>query len=115
MLRFYHVDLLDFYRCKVSARRVNLLIDDLLRQHNSSLVRAINGGYAGWSPVEHLLADHWYLTLTARNPKTPIKDHPAREAMQRRVKQAQSRARDDELKATFEERKWLYSKRYGGA
>jgi hypothetical protein len=48
------VDLLDFYRGRLSARRLRVLIRHLPRE--SALVRAVHGPVADWGPVEHLLA-----------------------------------------------------------
>jgi hypothetical protein len=54
LLRFYRVDLLDYYRGTLSARRLRVLIRHLPRE--SALVRALHGDVADWGLAEHLLA-----------------------------------------------------------
>lgn len=54
MLRYYGIDLLDYYRGRLTARRLRVLIRHLPRE--SALVRAVHGPVADWGPVEHLLA-----------------------------------------------------------
>jgi hypothetical protein len=68
LLRFYRIDLLDFYRGTLSGRRVDVLIRQLPAE--SALVRALNGGRPQWTNTDHLIADLW--TLWAK------KDHPTR-------------------------------------
>lgn len=48
------MDLLDYYRGRLSPRRLRVLIRYLPR--DSALVRAVHGPVADWGPVEHLLA-----------------------------------------------------------
>lgn len=48
------MDLLDYHRGLLSARRLRVLIRHLPRE--SALVRAVHGPVADWGPVEHLLA-----------------------------------------------------------
>lgn len=54
LLRFYRVDLLDYYRGRLSARRLRVLIRHLPRE--AALVRALHGDEADWGLTEHLLA-----------------------------------------------------------
>ncbi|WP_199745348.1 hypothetical protein [Amycolatopsis sp. WAC 04182] len=48
------MDLLDYYRGRLSPRRLRVLIRHLPRE--SALVRALHGDVAGWGIAEHLLA-----------------------------------------------------------
>lgn len=54
LLRYYGVDLLDYHRGTLSARRVRVLIEHLPR--DAALVRALHGETAEWGLTEHLLA-----------------------------------------------------------
>lgn len=54
MLRFYGVDLLDYHRGHLSARRLRVLAQHLPRE--SALMRAAHGEAADWGIGEHLLA-----------------------------------------------------------
>ena len=54
LLRFYQMDLLDYYRGTLSPRRLRVLIRYLPRE--SALVRALHGDVADWGLTEHLLA-----------------------------------------------------------
>ena len=54
LLRYYRVDLLDYYRGKLSPRRLRVLVQHLPRE--SALVRALHGDAAEWGLAEHLLA-----------------------------------------------------------
>ncbi|MFL6126910.1 hypothetical protein [Actinophytocola sp.] len=54
LLRFYGVDLLDYHRGTLSARRVRVLIEHLPR--DAALVRELHGETAEWGLTEHLLA-----------------------------------------------------------
>jgi hypothetical protein len=48
------VDLLDYHRGTLSARRLRVLIEHLPRE--AALVRALHGETADWGVTEHLLA-----------------------------------------------------------
>ncbi len=54
LLRYYRVDLLDYYRGKLSARRLRVLISHLPRQ--AALVRELHQEDSEWGLTEHLLA-----------------------------------------------------------
>jgi hypothetical protein len=54
LLRYYRVDLLDYYRGTLSPRRLRVLIEHLPR--DAALVRALHGEVAEWGLTEHLLA-----------------------------------------------------------
>jgi hypothetical protein len=54
LLRHYGVDLLDYYRGRLSARRIRVLVEHLPR--DSSLVRELYGDEGKWGLGEHLLA-----------------------------------------------------------
>jgi hypothetical protein len=54
LLRYYGVDLLDYHRGTLSARRVRVLIEHLPR--DAALVRELHGETADWGLTEHLLA-----------------------------------------------------------
>lgn len=74
LLRFYRVDLLDYYRGKLSPRRLRVLIRHLPRE--SALARALHGDVVDWGLTEHLLAGvvdelavgNW-LFVTANSPE----------------------------------------------
>jgi len=54
LLRFYGVDLLDYHRGRLSARRLRVLIQHLPKE--AALVRTVRGEEADWGLAEHLLA-----------------------------------------------------------
>jgi hypothetical protein len=54
LLRYYGVDLLEYYRGRLSARRLAVLIRHLPRE--AALVRAVRGDEVDWGLAEHLLA-----------------------------------------------------------
>ena len=54
LLRHYGVDLLDYHRGRLSARRLRVLIQHLPR--DAALVRAVHGEDVEWGLTEHLLA-----------------------------------------------------------
>lgn len=113
MLRFYRIDLLDFYRGTLTARRIRVLVNHL--PHNSALMRALNGGRPGWSVTDHLLADLWVLILRAiTRGESTIEDHPVRAAMLEKAQAAAKLASIAELRERFTRRKRLYAKTSGG-
>jgi len=86
LLRFYGVDLLDYHRGRLTARRLRVLIQHLPR--DAALVRAVHGEDAGWGLTEHLLAaavDHlaagnWMFAAvhTAEDGDPPERPEPVR-------------------------------------
>lgn len=90
--------MLDFYRGKLSARRLSVLVRQL--SVKSALVRALNDGRPQWTTTDHLIGDLW--TLWAK------KDHPVRAAMEAKTRNAAKQARVIELRAVFEQRKHTY-------
>lgn len=58
MLMHFHLDLLDFYRGKISIRRIHVLIWRLLKMYGqSALAEALLGEQASWSNTNYILAD----------------------------------------------------------
>lgn len=92
------MDLLDFYRGTLSARRLGVLVQQLSAK--SALVRALNDGEAPFSRLEHLVADVW--SLWAK------KDHPRRTELEGKARAARKRARVIELRAVYEKKKRTY-------
>jgi len=84
LLRFYGVDLLDYHRGRLSARRLRVLIQHLPRE--AALVRAVRGEAAEWGLAEHLLATavdqlaagNWLFTAahTAEDRDPPQRPEP---------------------------------------
>lgn len=97
-MRFYHLDLLDFYRGTLSARRLGVLIRQLPAE--SATTRALNDGRTPWSNGDHLTADLWALWAK--------KDHPTRAEAAAKAKHAAKSTRVIELRAKFEKRKHAY-------
>jgi hypothetical protein len=54
LLRFYGLDLLDYHRGGLSARRLRVLLQHLPPE--AALSRALHGDEAAWGLTEHLLA-----------------------------------------------------------
>jgi hypothetical protein len=54
LLRYYGIDLLDWHRDRLSARRLTVLVKQLPR--DSALNRELHGEAADWSVTDHLLA-----------------------------------------------------------
>lgn len=76
---------------------------------DSGLARALNGGRRPWGNVEHLLADHWALTLRVHSGKgARFQDHPTRAEMEAQAHVSAKQARVVELKTTFQRRKRTY-------
>jgi hypothetical protein len=97
-MREYRVDLLDFYRGTLTARRLWVLVRQLSAK--SGLVRALNDGRPKWTTTDHLIADLW--SLWAKQ------DHPVRAEAEARARTSAKLARVVELRATFEKRKHTY-------
>jgi hypothetical protein len=53
LLRYYGVDILDYHRGRLSARRLRVLVQHLPRE--AALVRGVYGEAADWGLAEHLL------------------------------------------------------------
>lgn len=102
------MDVLDFYRGTLSARRLGVLVRQLPVE--SALVRVLNGGRTPWGDTEHLIADLWALTLQAHSGdrNSSIRDHPVRAEMESKVRNEAKLARVIELKALFEKRRHAY-------
>lgn len=98
LLREYGVDLYDFYRGTLSARRLGVLVRQLSVE--SALVRALSDGQLPLSRTEHFIADLW--SLWAKQ------DHPVRAQMEAKTRIEAKTARVIELKARFENRKRTY-------
>lgn len=98
MLRFYRVDLLDFYRGTLSARRLGVLVRQLPAE--SALVRALNDGRPPWMITDHLIADLWALWAK--------KDHPRRVEMEAKKRAIAELAKVVKLKAKYEKQKRTY-------
>lgn len=97
------MDLLDFYRGTLSARRLGVLVKHLPR--DSALVRALNDGETPFNRLENLVADLWALWASSASKKV---DHPVRAAQQEKARAAAKQARVIELRAKFETRKKIY-------
>lgn len=93
-MRFYRIDLLDFFRGTLSARRLGVLVRQLPVE--SALVRALNGGQTPWGSLEHLVADLW--------AQQAGQDHPVRAEKALAARTEAKRA----LKAKFKQRKAKY-------
>lgn len=91
MLREYGVDLLDFYRGTLSARRLGVLVRNLSLK--SSLVRARNGGVPPWTRLEHLVADLWALWAK--------QDHPKRAEMEAKARNARKLEKHNRMRAKY--------------
>lgn len=102
MLRYYGVDLLDFYRGRLSPRRLSTLIGGL--PADSATVRSMNDGQPVWTLTDHLLADLWVVTVRVNSAKDALPkwfDHPGRAAATARAKSAAMAA----LKTRYQQRK----------
>lgn len=98
MLRFYRVDLLDFYRGTLSARRLGVLVRQLPAE--SALSRALNGGQPPWTTTDHRIADLW--SLWAK------KEHPLRAEMVAKARREKKLAKVIKLRAVYETKKRTY-------
>ena len=75
----------------------------------SALVRALNDGRVPWGQLEHLVADHWALTLQINSgEKARFRDHPVRAEMQQKARAEAQRTRVVELRTKFDQRKQKY-------
>jgi hypothetical protein len=105
LLRFYRVDLLDFYRGTLSARRLGVLVRQLPVQ--SALVRSLNDGRPPWSVTDHLIADLWALAAKAHFGDK-VGDHPMRAEMEAKARTNAKLAKVIELRTVFQNRKRAY-------
>lgn len=106
LLREYNVDVLDFYRGKLSPRRLGVLVREL--SADSSLSRAQNDGQPPWSMRDHLLADLWIVLVKILTGNKKDFDHPRRVAMEAKRQAAARQARTSRLRSRFERRKKTY-------
>ena len=98
-MRFYpSIDLLDFYRGTLSARRLGVLVKQLPPE--SATVRAIWGGNPPFGRTDDLIADLWALWAK--------QDHPVRAEIQAKAQNEAKRARVVALRARHEQRKRKY-------
>lgn len=82
LLRYYQVDLLDYYRGRLSARRLRVLIRHLPRE--AALVRALHGDAADWGLAEQLLAGaidelavgNWLFVAANSDERADLPDRP---------------------------------------
>ncbi|WP_292980975.1 hypothetical protein [Mycobacterium sp.] len=75
----------------------------------SALVRALNDGRVPWGNLEHLVADHWALTLMVNSgANARFRDHPTRAEIQQKAHAEAKQARVIDLRAKFEKRKRTY-------
>lgn len=108
LMRYYGIDLLDFYRGDISPRRVGVLVKQLPPE--SALSRALNDGQIPWGNLEHLIADHWALTREihwGRKGHKPV-DHPTRVAREAKARASAKRSRLARLRSTFQNNKRKY-------
>lgn len=89
------MDLLDFYRGTLSARRLGVLVRQLPSE--SALSRALNGNEPPWQRTDHLIADLW--SLWAKQ------DHPVRAEMEAHARIA---AKSAKVIGLFEKHKRTY-------
>jgi hypothetical protein len=83
LLRYYGVDLHDYHRGRLSARRLRVLIQHLPR--DAALVRAVHGEDAEWGLTEHLLAaavdqlatGNWLFATVHTPEQASVPDRPA--------------------------------------
>ncbi|OAN26233.1 hypothetical protein [Mycolicibacterium iranicum] len=107
LLRFYRIDVLDFYRGTLSARRLGVLIRQLPAE--SALVRALNGGRIPWGNVENLVADLWALILKVNSSANArVQDHPVRAELEAKSRAEAKRAKVIDMRSKFEKRKQAY-------
>lgn len=101
------MDLLEYYRGNLTARRLNVLIDRL--PFDSATARSINGDSPVWSVTDHLIADLWCLILQVNSEKgSPFVDQPRRVEMENAAFARDKESRLDALKASFRARKLAY-------
>ncbi len=113
LLRYYGIDLLDFYRGTLSGRRLRILLRHM--PYDSALVRKMNGGRPGWGLTDHLLADLWRVIIQV-NSQDPAKvdDHPVRAEMITQAALREKNERLGALKSRFRRLKSRYYNTSGG-
>lgn len=99
------MELLDFYRGKLSARLLGVYVRQLSAK--SGLVRALNGGRPPWSVTDHLIADLWALEAKAHFGDK-VGDHPMRAEMEAMARTNAKLAKVIELRTVFQNRKRTY-------
>lgn len=104
------MDLLDFYRGTLSARRLIILIRHL--PADSALARALNDNQTPWSTTDHLLADLWILILQVFT-KSRHTDHPVRIEQQAKARAAAQLAKVAGLRSLYQQRKRRRTKELG--
>lgn len=105
--RYYGVDLLDYYRGLITARKLHVLIDQL--PYDSATATSQNGGYPVWGPAEHLTADLWSLIVAVNSPKdSPYVEQPRRAEMERLAHLRDKDSRAGDLKAVYLAKKRQY-------
>lgn len=101
------MDLLDYYRGTLTARRLNLLIDQL--PYDSATARSQNGDRPVWSVQDHLLADLWSLIVAVNSEKgSPVVEQPRRAEMEMLAHFRDKESRLDALRASYRAKKQGY-------
>ncbi|MDL9938680.1 hypothetical protein QSJ18_18190 [Gordonia sp. ABSL1-1] len=92
------IDLIDFYRGSLTARRLWALVEDLLtyRAHESSLARRVNNDHHVFSLTDYLLADLWELKAKSMSENAPDA-HPWRNPEEAEAEAARQQARDQKM------------------
>lgn len=105
--RYYGVDLLDYHRGLITARKLHVLIDQL--PYDSATATSQNGGHPVWGPGEHLTADLWSLIVAVNSPKdAPYVEQPRRAEMERLAHARDKESRIAQLKAVWKAKKQQY-------
>jgi hypothetical protein len=89
------IDLLDFWRGRMTPRRLWLLIRSVLADPKSALYREVDpdGAMAAkWSPTDWLLADLYDLTFRAAGGKNHTYPRPTREGLREQREQVERAA-----------------------
>ncbi len=94
MERYYRRDLVDFYRGRMSIRKLCVLVSELPCE---SRTRRSVDGVDPWTRTDYLLSDLWVLAARQLTPDAP-KRHPWREEEDQR----QDRPRQDARRAKLE-------------
>lgn len=104
---YYRIDLLDYYRGTLTARKLHVLIDQL--PYDSATATSQNGGVPVWSPGDHLTADLWSLIVAVNSPKdSPYVEQPRRAEMERQAHARDKESRIAQLKAVYQAKKRAY-------
>lgn len=101
------MDLLDYYRGTLTARKLHVFIDRLPME--SATARSQNGDRPVWGPLEHLIADLWSLTVGVNSEKgSPFVDQPRRVEMENAAFARDKESRIDQLQAAWRAKKAAY-------